>query len=293
MCITGKKKGICQVELCCSPVYHGGLCNRHRLQLARKGIVTPVHPFESVVSLPGEIWKPVVRYEGYIISNYGRVLQDKNGELRYIKNRVIKKGKMKPFLEVSIGDKYTPSRVHILLAEAFIPNTHNDSKVIAIDGDYTNAQLGNIQWQSLYRDEEAVESLKRALVISKSDFAPPILDYLNGKNCKLNSYITKVKPDLEKAALFQISKLMNYSMEFDRDFVQESFQEGFKKILCGLRRGQFKDTANFNGWCASIIRNAAINIITHEFRYKRIEHIGEDGHWFNILDLEDTPVTIY
>lgn len=90
-----------------------------------------------------EQWKPVVDYEGlYEVSNLGRVKNCRNDKIR--KLQVYNTG----YVYVHLRNKKiseTPM-VHILVAQAFIPNPENKSEVHHIDRDRTNNCVENLMW---------------------------------------------------------------------------------------------------------------------------------------------------
>lgn len=100
----------------------------------------------------GEIWKPVVGYEGmYEVSNFGRLkgltyFKDRDIYLRQSVNRY---GYAMVML-TNKRDKSKPTRkgfsVHRLVAMAFIPNPENKPQIDHIDGDRRNNRVENLRW---------------------------------------------------------------------------------------------------------------------------------------------------
>ena len=93
-----------------------------------------------------ETWKDIEGYEGlYQISNHGRLksfLKDKSGKILsnvnkngwYFTVRLLKDG------------KYNTTRIHKLVAEAFIPNPQSKREVHHIDGNKQNNHVDNLMW---------------------------------------------------------------------------------------------------------------------------------------------------
>lgn len=98
-----------------------------------------------------EEWRDIVGFDGfYQISNRGKVRSygGRNGQRKgeeylralnathdgYLKVRLIK------------GAKDITKRVHVLVAEAFIPNPNNFTTVNHKDGDKTNNHVENLEW---------------------------------------------------------------------------------------------------------------------------------------------------
>ena len=95
-----------------------------------------------------EVWKDVDGFEGvYQISNLGRLksFRDKtDGKILSNKN---KKG---DYFSVILrkGDKVKSTRIHRLVAEAFIPNPDNLHQVHHKDGNKQNNCVDNLEWVS-------------------------------------------------------------------------------------------------------------------------------------------------
>lgn len=91
-----------------------------------------------------EIWKPILNWEHYSISNYGRVKNNKTGKIRstYINNsgytciQLYKQGTMKHFL------------VHRLVAETFIPNPYQLQDVNHKNENKQDNYVENLEWIS-------------------------------------------------------------------------------------------------------------------------------------------------
>lgn len=86
-----------------------------------------------------EEWKEI---NGYKISNYGRVINNKGYEL---KNTPDKSGYV--VCKINLGNGIIRG-MHRIVATAFIPNPENLPEVNHIDGDKSNNRVDNLEWVS-------------------------------------------------------------------------------------------------------------------------------------------------
>lgn len=104
-----------------------------------------------------EEWRDIKGYEGlYQVSNLGRVRSldrkfiKSNGRMHSRKGKVLAPNtNPKGYFFVNISDinhKITPTRIHRLVAEAFIPNPNNLPQVNHIDEDKSNNSITNLEW---------------------------------------------------------------------------------------------------------------------------------------------------
>ncbi len=104
-----------------------------------------------------EIWKPVVGYEGmYEVSNLGRVKSlnrtvKNNGSLVLRKERILKPAVSSGWyftIVLNNGDKLKKktTRIHRLVATAFIKNELNKPCVNHIDNNPLNNNVSNLEW---------------------------------------------------------------------------------------------------------------------------------------------------
>ena len=91
--------------------------------------------------LPDEVWKD---FNGYHVSNFGRVKSFKRGKQMILKPMVDKKGYLSVALYKDGVRKYF--YVHRLVARAFIPNPENKREVNHIDGHPLNNHVSNLEW---------------------------------------------------------------------------------------------------------------------------------------------------
>lgn len=91
-----------------------------------------------------EVWKPIDGFDGYKVSNLGRVWSDKTG--RFLSANI--RSRTAPYLEVQlcIKQKHKHKSIHRLVAEAFIDNPEGKEQVNHIDGDKQNNRVDNLEW---------------------------------------------------------------------------------------------------------------------------------------------------
>lgn len=99
-----------------------------------------------------EIWKDIIGYDQYQVSNLGRVKTTANEATR--KERILKplihpKGYFRVALWRNNKSKFF--FIHRLVAEYFISNPENKSTINHIDGDKSNNHIDNLEWAT-YRE---------------------------------------------------------------------------------------------------------------------------------------------
>ena len=153
-----------------------------------------------------EIWKDIKNYEGYQVSNFGRIRSlDRmvncplNGK-RLIKGKILKPGRgSNGYLSVNLCG--STNNVHKLVAEAFIPNPENKPCIDHINTDKMDNRVENLRWvthkenmnnpQTLLKivearkgktqSKETIEKIKLANTNGKC--SKPVLALKNGEIC--------------------------------------------------------------------------------------------------------------
>ncbi len=91
----------------------------------------------------GEVWKEILNFPNYAISDHGRVLNlKKNGKIR--KTHYTKRGY--EFIHLSDLGKRMYYTLHKLVSLHFIPNPQNFDQVNHVDSDKKNNKASNLEW---------------------------------------------------------------------------------------------------------------------------------------------------
>lgn len=90
-----------------------------------------------------EVFVEIKGFDGYFISNFGRILGKSGKILKTYENY---KGYLKVGLVVSGKKSTVKKRVHRLVAQAFIPNPDNLPEVNHKDLNKQNNRVDNLEW---------------------------------------------------------------------------------------------------------------------------------------------------
>jgi len=102
-----------------------------------------------------EYWKPIIGYEGYLISNKGRVktldryVPHKRHGRMFVEGVLIKQYKdLENYYHVGLwkNNKSTTSKIHRLVGIHFIPNQENKSQINHKNGIKTDNRVENLEW---------------------------------------------------------------------------------------------------------------------------------------------------
>lgn len=143
---------------------------------------------DDILSLPGEVWRPILDYPGYEASTLGRIRS---------RTRVIKRGRGECYLQGRILNTTIPNHgymkteltkdgivktltVHRLVATTFVPNPLNLKVVHHKDENKTNNRVDNLEWIST---EENIRDWfdRRRIVVSVQTIETIIAAHKAGK----------------------------------------------------------------------------------------------------------------
>lgn len=131
--------------------YRYYVANKEKIDKRKKEIYNSRKPKPTqIISLPEEIWLPVVGCEeDYQVSSKGRVMSNNynhTGSPRLLKQSLVKGGYLR--VSITINGEHKSVKVHRLVAEAFIPNPNNYETVNHRDEVKTNNCVENLEWLS-------------------------------------------------------------------------------------------------------------------------------------------------
>ena len=102
------------------------------------------------IILPGEEFKDLEGFEGYAISDMGRVYSYKRGKL--LKQQTANDFGVYPnhkYVRIRKDNKYVNVYIHIQVAIAFVPNENNKRHIWHINGNIDDNKATNLIWTSI------------------------------------------------------------------------------------------------------------------------------------------------
>lgn len=182
------------------------------------------------------MWKDVVGFEGFYM------VSDK-GEVYSIRRKITLKQTLDengyPKVNLSANGNRRNVKTHRLVAEAFIPNTHNFPAVNHIDENKQNNHVYNLEWCTIaYNNAYGSRMEKIKAVISKG-----IIMYdLKGNFIKKYEYLKDVANDGYTMSSVSSCARGNYKQHKNRIFIYstEDQEVAIKEKLNSLKRTRHK-----------------------------------------------------
>lgn len=152
-----------------------------------------------------EIWKAIVGYPHYEVSNIGRVRSSKSGKLKLLKQAEKKdKHRKKPvYLRVSLRSptgEAKNKRIHRLVLEAFVGPAPSDKPYgCHIDGNSMNNWLLNLKWDSAKNNEADKDEHGTKLIgtaVANSKLNPAAVRRIRRSNTADSAVFKKLMSDL-------------------------------------------------------------------------------------------------
>lgn len=167
--------------------------------------------------LPDEYWKPILGYDGYEVSNKGRVrAYAKRYNKYYLLTTSANKVNNRLYVALQHGDSHKNLAVARLVAHAFVDGfSETNNTVNHIDGNVQNNDSSNLEWVSQSdNNRHAYQNLNRSIV--------------NGKRYEFDKILYKNKYEFKTVAAF--ARFLGKSETQTRRYLDEPEKHEIKFI---------------------------------------------------------------
>ena len=101
----------------------------------------------NIVDYPDEIWKPILGFDKYYVSNHGRVKKytERYNDF-YLLQSTINKNTNRPYISLYNQNKRKNLSLSRIVAQTFIPHEEKENTVNHKDGNVDNNHVNNLEW---------------------------------------------------------------------------------------------------------------------------------------------------
>ena len=144
----------------------------------------------NIVNYPDEIWKPILGFDKYYVSNHGRVRKyAERYKAFYLLQPTINKNTNRPYVSLYNQNKRKNLSLSRIVAQTFIPHAEKENTVNHKDGNVNNNHVNNLEWVTQSENNKhAYRTLNRKVV--------------NKRKYKFNKLLYRGKYEFKTVAAF-------------------------------------------------------------------------------------------
>ena len=225
-----------------------GLCNRHYIQLRRKGGVIDA---DILSDLPGEEWSAVdgTEHVVYMVSNLGRVMS-LNGSKKMLKTYYHQKNGV----QCNVGG-YKTLLIASEVIRAFKPNPFHDRRWLYLDGNRHNCTAENLEWYGVFWFEKSLKALKA----EDNEDARDIVAFMEGDNDAINRILAERTGKIIGLIKMKLTFYRSIYKNTHNIDVEAIAQDVLMVAVRAIRRGLLRRTESISGWFGKIAQNTLKN----------------------------------
>lgn len=137
-------------------------------------------PAKHEQSCDNEVWKPILRYPGYMVSNMGNVISTRSGSIRRLKPTPRQPAGYLGVGMMNVSREYEYPYVHRLVAMAFCDNPNGYTEVNHKDEDKTNNRADNLEWCTRKYNQNYGTIRERIGASNKGNGVKPVVQVESG-----------------------------------------------------------------------------------------------------------------